>query len=141
MAPGDVINAESVARAVAALPAALFVGDVSGPLNEEVTVLADKLDPKLEEIKADMDATLELCHHGNEPSAGRLKDNIDAVRTGVRSIQAMATSLLNGTYVTPPARERLHRQASLSSSRNALISGSVGEQGKRSAGQDLVLEL
>ena len=51
MAPGDVINAESVARAVAALPAALFVGDVSGPLNEEVTVLADKLDPKLEEIK------------------------------------------------------------------------------------------
>ena len=31
--------------------------------------------------QADMDATLELCHPGNEPSAGRWKDNVDAVRT------------------------------------------------------------
>lgn len=51
MAPGDSLNAESVARAVAALPAALFVGDVSGPLNAEAIALAEKLDPKLEEIK------------------------------------------------------------------------------------------
>lgn len=51
MAPGDSLNAESVARAVASLPSALFVGDVSGPLNAEAIALAEKLDPKLEEIK------------------------------------------------------------------------------------------
>lgn len=33
------------------LPAALFIGDVSGPLNAEAGALAEELDPKLEEIK------------------------------------------------------------------------------------------
>lgn len=51
MAPGDELNPEGIARALAALPAALFVGDVSGPLNAEATALAQKLDPKLEQIK------------------------------------------------------------------------------------------
>lgn len=34
----------------------------------------------MNDTQADMDATLELCHPGNEPSAGRWKDNVDAVR-------------------------------------------------------------
>lgn len=51
MAPGDELNPEGIARAVAALPAALFVGDVSGPLNAEASALARQLDPKLEQIK------------------------------------------------------------------------------------------
>lgn len=51
MAPAEVLNSEGIARAVAALPAALFVGDVSGPLDAEASTLAEKLDPKLEEIK------------------------------------------------------------------------------------------
>lgn len=45
------LNAEAVARAVTGLPAALFIGDVSGPLNAETSALGEKLDPKLEEIK------------------------------------------------------------------------------------------
>ena len=51
MAPRDELNPEGIARAVSALPAALFVGDVSGPLNAEATALARQLDPKLEQIK------------------------------------------------------------------------------------------
>lgn len=45
------LNPEAVARAVTGLPAALFIGDVSGPLNAETSALGEKLDPKLEEIK------------------------------------------------------------------------------------------
>lgn len=45
------LNPEAIARAVTGLPAALFIGDVSGPLNAETSALGEKLDPKLEEIK------------------------------------------------------------------------------------------
>lgn len=45
------LSPEAVARAVTGLPAALFIGDVSEPLNAESTALGEKLDPKLEEIK------------------------------------------------------------------------------------------
>eukprot|EP00903_Cladosiphon_okamuranus_P011298 g10653.t1 len=109
------LSPEAVARAVTGLPAALFIGDVSGPLNAEASSLGEKLDPKLEDIKADIDATLELCHSGNEPSAEQWHEDVGAVRLGVQSIKAVAMSLLNGTYVAPRARERLHREASLSS--------------------------
>lgn len=81
MAP-DIPAPEGIARAIAALPASLFVGSVSGPLNAEATTLASKLDPKLAEIQADIAATLELCHPGNEPSAGRLEGNVDELRAG-----------------------------------------------------------
>lgn len=60
MAPGDVLNPEGIARAVASLPCALFVGDVSGPLNAEASALAESLDPKLEEIKVYLQQYLEL---------------------------------------------------------------------------------
>ena len=45
------LSPEAVARGVTGLPAALFIGDVSGPLNAETNALGEKLDPKLEEIK------------------------------------------------------------------------------------------
>lgn len=61
MAPGDELNPEGIARAVAALPAALFVGDVSGPLNAEASALARQLDPKLEQIKV---RTGVYCYRG-----------------------------------------------------------------------------
>ncbi|CAM9463413.1 unnamed protein product [Scytosiphon promiscuus] len=116
MAPSETpLNAEGIARAVTGLPAAVFIGDVSGPLNAEASVLAETLDPKLEGIKGDINATLELCHAGNEPSVEHWQEDVHAVRSGVQSIKAMAMSLLNGTYVAPRARERLHREASLSS--------------------------
>lgn len=52
MAPSETpLNAEGIARAVTSLPAAVFIGDVSGPLNAEASALAEKLDPKLEDIK------------------------------------------------------------------------------------------
>lgn len=52
MAPSETnLNAEAIARAVTSLPAAVFIGDVSGPLNAEASALAERLDPKLEEIK------------------------------------------------------------------------------------------
>lgn len=81
MAP-DPHAPEDIARAVAALPAALFVGSVSGPLNAEATTLASELDPKLADIQEDIAATLELCHAGNEPSVGRLKEDVEEVRAG-----------------------------------------------------------
>lgn len=81
MAP-DPLAPESIARAVAALPVSLFIGSVSLPLNAEVTTLASELDPKITDIQAQIAATLELCHPGNEPSAGRLKDDVDDLRAG-----------------------------------------------------------
>ena len=52
MAPSEApLNAEAIARAVTGLPSAVFIGGVSGALDAEASVLADKLDPKLEEIK------------------------------------------------------------------------------------------
>eukprot|EP00904_Undaria_pinnatifida_P008553 jgi/Undpi1/4828/HiC_scaffold_19.g08181.m1 len=97
MAPGDELNPEGIARAVAALPAALFVGDVSGPLNAEASALARQLDPKLEQIKTEIDATLELCHAGNEPSAGPWQENVEAVRAG-----DLTASSGPASYHTPP---------------------------------------
>lgn len=55
------LDAEAVARAVTGLPAALFIGDVSGPLNAEASTLAEELDPKLEEIKVRTTETLRRC--------------------------------------------------------------------------------
>lgn len=81
MAP-DVLAPESIARAVAALPASLFVGSVSLPLNAEATTLASQLDPKIADIQGNIAATLELCHSGNEPSGGRLKDDVEELRAG-----------------------------------------------------------
>lgn len=81
MAP-EPLSADGIARAVSSLPTALFVGDVSGPLNAEATTLSQQLDPKLNEIRAEIAATLELCHAGNEPSAGALKEDVEALRLG-----------------------------------------------------------
>ncbi|CAN0245551.1 unnamed protein product [Pylaiella littoralis] len=140
MAPSEApLNAEAIARALTGLPAALFIGDVSGPLNAEAGALAEELDPKLEEIKRDIDATLELCHSGNEPSPGRWQDDVKAVTSSVQSIKAMAVSVLNGTFAAPRARERLHREASLSSVGGARRAG--GATGKASPDQEFVLEL
>lgn len=61
MTPAGTLNPEGIARAVAALPAALFVGDVSGPLNAEACALAEKLDPKLDQIKVPLGLDTELC--------------------------------------------------------------------------------
>lgn len=83
MAP-EPVAAEGIARAISSLPAALYVGDVSGPLNAEATKLAQRLDRKIAEIQTDISASLELCHPGNEPSAGRLKDDMEALRSGGR---------------------------------------------------------
>ncbi len=55
------LDAEAVARAVTDLPAALFIGDVSGPLNAEASTLVEELDPKLEEIKVRRTKTLHRC--------------------------------------------------------------------------------
>lgn len=52
MAPPDApLDPGAVASAVTGLPAALFIGGVSGPLNAEASTLAEELDPKLEQIK------------------------------------------------------------------------------------------
>ncbi|CAN0061437.1 unnamed protein product [Ectocarpus sp. 13 AM-2016] len=140
MAPSEApLNAEAVARAVIGLPSAVFVGDVSGALDAEASALADKLDPKLEEIKTDINAALELCHSGNEPSAGEWQDDVETLRSGVRSIKTMAVSLLNNTYVAPRARERLHREPSLSSFGGSSRAG--GALGQPSTDQEFVLEL
>eukprot|EP00752_Nemacystus_decipiens_P005779 g5228.t1 len=141
MAPpgGPSLSPEAVARAVTGLPAALFIGDVSGPLNAETTALGEKLDPKLEEIKADVDAALELCHSGNVPVADQWYEDVEAVRLGVQSIKAAAMSLLNGTYAAPRARERVHREASLSSFGGTVTAG--GATGDPSPDQEFVLEL
>ncbi|CAM9688359.1 unnamed protein product [Ectocarpus sp. 12 AP-2014] len=140
MAPSEApLNAEAVARAVTGLPSAVFVGDVSGALDAEASALADKLDPKLEEIKTDINAALELCHSGNEPSAGEWQDDVETLRSGVRSIKTMAVSLLNNTYVAPRARERLHREPSLSSFGGSSRAG--GALGQPSTDQEFVLEL
>lgn len=65
MAPSEApLNAEAIARAVTGLPAALFIGDVSGPLNAEAGALAEELDPKLEEIK--------VCVHEKWQALARL---------------------------------------------------------------------
>lgn len=65
MAPSEApLNAEAIARALTGLPAALFIGDVSGPLNAEAGALAEELDPKLEEIKVSARASsspIEAC--------------------------------------------------------------------------------
>ncbi|CAM9342001.1 unnamed protein product [Ectocarpus sp. 6 AP-2014] len=140
MAPSEApLNAEAIARAVTGLPSAVFVGGVSGALDAEASALADKLDPKLEEIKTDINAALELCHSGNEPSAGEWQDDVETLRAGVRSIKTIAVSLLNNTYVAPRARERLHREPSLSSFGGSTRAG--GALGQPSTDQEFVLEL
>ncbi|CAB1111380.1 unnamed protein product [Ectocarpus sp. CCAP 1310/34] len=140
MAPSEApLNAEAVARAVTGLPSAVFVGGVSGALDAEASALADKLDPKLEEIKTDINAALEVCHSGNEPSAAEWQDDVETLRSGVRSIKTMAVSLLNNTYVAPRAQERLHREPSLSSFGGSTRAG--GALGHPSTDQEFVLEL
>lgn len=84
MAP-ESIPPEGVARAISALPTALFIGDVSGPLNAEAATLSEELDPKFSAIQADIAATLELCHAGNEPVVGRLKEDVESLRSGSES--------------------------------------------------------
>lgn len=75
------LNPETAARSLTHLPSALFVGCVCDPLKEEVTALAEDLDPQLARVQLDLARTLELCHAENEPSAGRLKEDVDAVRS------------------------------------------------------------